>query len=133
MKPMSEFRSCAHNNKRCSQLPTPAFYDGDFFVLSDVRNTLSRVDPASGKPKWTIRTPGRAKYEASPTVGDGKIYIINFDSEVSVIDAADGRLLHTVALEPDSQIDDVVRSSVIPLDGKLLIRTNTRLWCIGKD
>ena len=26
-----------------SDVPTPAFYDGDFFVLSDVRKCLSRV------------------------------------------------------------------------------------------
>lgn len=116
-----------------TDVPTPAFYDGDFFVLSDVRNTLSRIDPATGKPKWALRTPGRSKYEASPTIADGKVFIVNFDGEVTVVDAADGSILNTVAMEPDLEVDAVVRSSVVPLDGQLLIRTNTRLWCIAQD
>ncbi len=50
-----------------TDVPTPLFYLGDFFVLSDLKKTLSRVDAATGKVKWTIETPGSAKYEASPT------------------------------------------------------------------
>ena len=32
-----------------SEVPTPACYDGDFFVLSDSRNCLSRVASRTGK------------------------------------------------------------------------------------
>jgi outer membrane protein assembly factor BamB len=59
-----------------SDVPTPAFYDGDFFVLSDLQGKLSRVEPKTGKVKWTINTPGDSKYEASPLAADGKIYLI---------------------------------------------------------
>ena len=31
-----------------SDVPTPLFYDGNFFVLSDVRKSLTRVEPATG-------------------------------------------------------------------------------------
>ena len=75
-----------------SDVPSPAFYDGDFFVLSDVRKALSRVEPMTGKVKWTVQTPSRAKYEASPLAGDGKIYLMNFDGDVNVMDAAFRRL-----------------------------------------
>ncbi len=61
-----------------ADVPTPAFYDGDFFVLSDPRKMLLRVDPQTGAVKWSVRTPGTDKYEASPLVADGKIYLINF-------------------------------------------------------
>lgn len=114
-----------------SDVPTPAFYDGDFFVLSDVRRALSRVEPSTGKVKWTIATPGRSKYEASPLAADGKIYVINFDAEVSVIDAADGKILNTIPMaDPDSEA--VARASIIAADGQLLIRTAEKLYCVGK-
>ena len=74
------------NRQISSDVPTPAFYDGDFFLLSDVRKSLSRVEPATGKVKWTVSTPGRVKYEASPLAADGKIYLINFDGQVAVLE-----------------------------------------------
>lgn len=114
-----------------SDVPTPAFYDGDFFVLSDVRRSLSRVEPATGKVKWTIATPGRSKYEASPLAADGKIYLVNFEGQVDVIDAADGRLLNTVSMD-QSEENEVVRASVVAAGGRLFIRTTRRLYCVGQ-
>ncbi|MCG8586610.1 MAG: PQQ-binding-like beta-propeller repeat protein, partial [Pirellulales bacterium] len=114
-----------------SDVPTPAYYDGDFFVLSDVRKSLSRVEPKTGKVKWTITTPGRKKYEASPLAGDGKIYIVNFDGEVAIINAEDGKLLRVIPMEGDV-IDGFVRSSIAAAHGQLFIRTTDKLYCIGK-
>src|SRR5207244_2839910 len=42
-----------------TDVPTPIFYQGDFFVLSDVRKTLTRVEPATGNVKWSLEMPGR--------------------------------------------------------------------------
>ena len=114
-----------------SDVPTPAYYDGDFFVLSDVRKALSRVEPRSGKVKWHIDTPGRAKYEASPTAADGKIYIVDFDGEVAVIDAADGKVLNTISMDEPAR-GEVVRASITAAGGQLFIRTTRRLYCVGK-
>ena len=98
-----------------SDVPTPAYYDGDFFVLSDVRKSLSRVEPKTGKVKWTIQTPGRSKYEASPLAGDGKIYLINFDGDIVVVDAAGGEVLNQIAMG-DAE-DAPVRSTVVAAQG----------------
>jgi len=114
-----------------SDVPTPAFYDGDFFVLSDVRRALSRVEPATGRVKWTVATPGRTKYEASPLAADGKVYIVNFSGEVSVIDAANGKLLRTISMDAPKN-GEVVRSSIVATYGQLFIRTTRKLYCIGK-
>lgn len=114
-----------------SDVPTPAFYDGDFFILSDLRKSLSRVEPSSGKVKWTIATPGQAKYEASPLAADGKIYLVNFSGQVDVIDAATGKVINSIAMD-DPARDEVVRSSVVAAHGRLFIRTTRRLYCVGK-
>jgi outer membrane protein assembly factor BamB len=80
-----------------ADVPTPLFYDGDFFVLNDERKNISRVDPATGNVKWTVELPGR-KFEASPTGADGKLYLMNFGADVVVIDAAKGGILGTIAM-----------------------------------
>ncbi len=114
-----------------SDVPTPAFYDGDFFVLSDVRKCLSRVEPRTGKVKWTVPTPGRAKYEASPLAADGKIYLIDFNGQVAVIDAMGGKVLRLIPMDEPTG-GEVVRSSIIAADDRLFIRTTRKLYCIGK-
>jgi outer membrane protein assembly factor BamB len=114
-----------------SDVPTPAFYDGDFFVLSDLRKSLSRVDPHSGKPKWVVSTPGGAKYEASPLAADGKIYLINFNGQVAIINAADGKLQRVIPMD-ETKDRGQIRSSISAAHGQLFIRTTRKLFCVGK-
>jgi outer membrane protein assembly factor BamB len=111
-------------------VPTPLFYQGDFFVLSDLRKTLARVEPATGNVKWSIKAPGRAKYEASPTGADGRVYLINAAGEVSVVDAENGAVLRTIPMGEDEE--DMVRSTVAVAQGQLFIRTSQRLYCVGR-
>lgn len=113
-----------------SEVPSPAYYDGDFFVLSDSRKSLSRLDPRTGRVKWSVRAPGSAKYEASPLAADGKIYLINFDGEVAIVNAADGEVLRVIPMDEPGQ-GEMVRSSIIAAHGQLFIRTTRRLYCVG--
>ena len=118
-------------NAISSDVPTPAFYDDDFFILNKDRRILSRVVPKTGEVKWSTSLPGREKYEASPLAGDGKIYVMNFDGEVSVVDAESGDVTVTIPMEPALDNEDKVRSSIVAAHGQLFIRTNTRLYCVG--
>src|ERR1051325_110341 len=112
-----------------TDVPTPLFYQGDFFVLSDVAKSLTRLSP-DGKVKWTVATPGLKKYESSPTGADGKIYLMNFAGDVVVVDASNGQvLLNTPMGEPG---DDATRSVIAVAHGQLFIRTNSKLCCVGK-
>jgi outer membrane protein assembly factor BamB len=114
-----------------SDVPTPAYYDGDFFVLNDLRKTLSRVEAGSGKVKWRIDTPGLSKYEASPLLGDGKVYLINFHGEVTVVDAASGEISKTIPMEKKQEYP--IRSTIAAANGRLFIRLNRRLVCVGPE
>jgi len=109
--------------------PTPVALDGDFFVQGDLKRDLSRVDPATGRIKWTVATPGGAKYETPPTAGDGKIYLMNQAGTVTVVNAADGAILHTVSMGDPG--DQLTRSCIAISGGELFIRTNHKLYCIG--
>ncbi|NLY01714.1 MAG: PQQ-binding-like beta-propeller repeat protein [Rhodopirellula sp.] len=117
--------------KISADVPTPAFYDGDFFVLNDIQRALSRVDASTGNVEWQISTPGRGKYEASPLAADGKIYLVDFFGQVAVIDAAEGKLIEAISMD-DPVDDEVVRSSVVASGGQLFIRATRRLYCVGK-
>ena len=113
-----------------TDVPSPLFYDGDFFILSDVRKALSRVEPATGKVKWTLETPGQSKYESSPTGAGGRIYTMNFRGDVIVVDAAKGELLETIPMGESG--DDLIRSTISVAENQLFIRTNNKLFCIGR-
>ena len=113
-----------------SDVPTPAFYRGDFVFLSDVRKTLSRIEPKSGKVKWSLELPGRAKFEASPTVVDGKVFMINFAGDVAVADVETGALLRVIPMGDER--DDTIRSVIAVSHSQLFIRTNNRLFCVGR-
>jgi outer membrane protein assembly factor BamB len=115
--------------KVTTEVPTPAVYDGDFFILSDTRRSLSRVAAKTGEVKWT--TPVKGSHEASPLAADGKIYTINFDGLVTILRASDGSLIRTIPM--DEKVEgDPVRASIIASHGQLFIRTTSKLYCVGR-
>ena len=113
-----------------ADVPTPAFYDGDFFVLNDLRRMLCRVEPRTGEVKWRVRTPGSDKYEASPLAADGKIYLMNFVGDVVIVSAKSGEILNNISM--DDPGDENVRSTISAAQGQLFVRTNRKLYCVGK-
>lgn len=112
-----------------SDVPTPLFYRNRFYVASDLKKVLSAVDPRDGKVLWAVPTPSRGAVWASPTAGDGKIYAMSLQGEVSVFDAERGELLATNPMAPE---ENEIRSGVAIAGGALFIRTNSRLYCVGK-
>ena len=120
-----------HTRQLSSDVPTPAYYDGDFFILSDVRKALSRVEPQSGIVKWSIELPGRSKFEASPLAADGKIYLMNFAGDVIVVNAVNSEIISNVPM--GNPYDDQTRSSIIAAHGQLFVRTNSELFCIAAN
>jgi outer membrane protein assembly factor BamB len=118
------------NPEISSDVPTPAFCTGDFFILSDVRYRLSRVEPNTGTVKWSVGIPRGHKFEASPLVADGKVYIINFAGTVVVFDAETGEQISQISMDEPSE--DPVRSSIIAAHGQLFVKTTDALYCIGQ-
>lgn len=114
-----------------SDVSTPAFYQGKFFVLNSDRKTIARVDPATGKADWIGNLESRPKFESSPTAADGKLYFQNHAGEVFVVSAGDEfRVLHRVAMGDPGERD--TRASIAVSAGNLFIRTAGRLYCVGK-
>lgn len=113
-----------------SDVPTPLYYNKNFYILSDVKRSLSSVTPKDGKINWLISLPGKYKWRASPTACDGKIYLMNHHADVLVVDAKSGKILNQAGFgEKD---DDDTRSSIAISNGQLFIRTNSNLFCVGQ-
>ena len=113
-----------------SDVPTPLYYQDRFYVLSDVRKALSKINPKNGKVEWTVDMPGKHLWRASPTGADGKVWCINHGGTVCVFSADDGELLNTIELGEDG--DNQIRSSIAVAHDCLFIRTNSKLFCIGR-
>lgn len=115
-----------------SDVPTPLFHDGKFYVLNGKKKLLLCVNPGDGKVIWQGELGGFPVYEASPTAADGKIYLMNHKGDVTVVKAGGNSFekLHSVNMADKD--DSNLRASVAISQGNLFIRTGTKLYCVGK-
>ena len=120
-----------------SDVPTPAFYKGKFYVLDGGKKLLSCLEPKTGKVLWTGELGGKAKFESSPTVADDKVYCINFWGEVYVAKANCDQfeLLSMNEMGNGSKPNgnaESVRASISVSDSSLFVRTQDKLYRIAK-
>lgn len=113
-----------------SDVPTPLFYQGRFYILNGGKKKLLCVEP-SGKVVWSGDLKGRGIFQATPTAADGKIFVMNFPGEVFVVQAggSEFKLLHAAEM---AEGENNLRSSIPISQGRLFIRTTKTLYCIGK-
>jgi outer membrane protein assembly factor BamB len=117
------------DEKKTPDVCTPAFYDGKLFALDGDSATLTCLEPKTGKIEWQGQLPDRTVIRSSPTVADGKVYIINEKGTVFVCGAGDGlKVLSTIPMGGA----EGTRSSIAISDGQLFIRTTENLFCVGK-
>jgi outer membrane protein assembly factor BamB len=116
-----------------SDVPTPLFYDGKFYILNGTKKKLFCINPADGSVIWSGDLGGRSPFQSSPTAADGKIYMMNFDADVFVVQAggSEFKLLHSANFK-DPGDDTRHRSSVAISQGNLYVRTGTKLFSLGK-
>ena len=112
--------------KSIPEVASPVLYRG---VLYLVRNggIVTTLDPASG----SVLKQGRLReaidgFYASPVAGDGKVYMASDAGRIVVL-KADGAW---TVLSTNDLGEDVYATPAIA-DGKLFIRTASRLYCFG--
>jgi outer membrane protein assembly factor BamB len=114
-----------------SDVSTPLFYKGRFYILNSDRKSLSCVEPKTGKVIWDHRIEGSAKIEASPTAGADKIYFQDHRGKVMIMAAADSpKEIASLAMGEGEQKD--VRASIALSNGCLFIRNASHLICVGQ-
>jgi len=113
-----------------SDVCVPLYYKNQLYVLDGDAKKLFCVELKTGKVKWQGNLGGGAVFRASPTGADGKIYCMNERGEVWVVSADEPfKILYKGDL---GGAEWPTRSSIVAIDGAVLVRTSDTLYCFGK-
>jgi outer membrane protein assembly factor BamB len=84
---------------------------------------VTTLDPKTGKTLKNDRIPARGSYYSSPVGGDGKVYLLSQEGELTVISAeADWQVLHSTDFH-----EEVFATPAI-VDGRIYLRTARHLY-----
>ena len=114
-----------YEKKSIPRTSSPVYYQGRLYLVND-GGLLACRDAQTGRQLNAVRGPAKGKYFGSAVLGDGKIYCANDRGEVTVIAA-------TPELEVLSfaQFEEPIYPSPAISDGRLYLRTESRLFCFG--
>ncbi len=117
--------------KKGSNVPSPVVHEGYLYWAHDSRGTVYCVDAKTGKDAYEERLePRPGRIYASPLAADGKLYYVSRDAGVFVVAAKpEFELLAHNKIESDTS---VFNGSLAVADGRLLLRSDRALYCIGK-
>jgi outer membrane protein assembly factor BamB len=121
------------NPATSADVPTPVVADGRVFVCRDVdraRGTIDCLDVTTGKSIWSGQLEEhRTTYRSSPVLADGRLYVTRQDGTVFVLDAAGPEFK---VLSKNVIAEEHTVATPVFIDGKILLRSNTRMHLIGK-
>lgn len=103
---------------------TPIAVDGLFFFYHDKGN-IACIDSLTGDIKWSEKPAGR--FYSSPVYADGKLYCMDMDGKLIVL-AAGGKF----EMLGESDLGESSYSSVAMSNGRVFLRTFTKLICVEK-
>ena len=128
---VTESRMEWHAERRGGRdLPSPAVV-GDFVLVVCMPGIASCYDAHSGEVYYHERLPVEGEFAASPLVANGLVYFTNvYGGETVVIKP--GKTLEVVAQNSvGADRDEIFRSTLAPVDGRLYLRSQSALHCIG--
>ena len=117
-------------NRLTPYVSSPLLYDNTLYFLRHNQNVLSRLDPATGKPRGEpLRLDGINDFIfSSPVAADGRIYITGRDGNTIVL--RHDRENAALAL---NHLDDSFSASAAMADRELYLRGEHFLYCIAEQ
>ncbi|MBI5397062.1 MAG: PQQ-like beta-propeller repeat protein [Verrucomicrobia bacterium] len=101
---------------------------GDYLFAIDMKGNAVTYDSRSGAVLWSEKIPGA--FSASPVESGGLIYINNEAGETLVI--RPGPKLDLLARNSlGERAGELFRASIAPINGRLYLRSNRALYCVG--
>jgi outer membrane protein assembly factor BamB len=111
-----------------ADVPTPAARDGRLYLCTD-RGVVVCMDIQTGDVIWEGQVErSSAEYSASPIIADGKLYVTREDGLTSVLDLSSDEF----KLLSVNNLNEFVVATPAFVDGRILIRTDKHLYCIGQ-
>lgn len=120
--------------KTARDLPSPIVLGDQSLVMDMMRATLTSYDIETGRELWRNRVAeaGRVgRMCASPVAWNDTAYFVSESGTTFGISA--GATMKLVSEnQVNSQPREIFRTSIIPNDGRLYLRSHTALYCIEK-
>jgi outer membrane protein assembly factor BamB len=117
-------------DKLGADVPTPAAVDGKVYLCTD-RGQLSCLDVQTGNVLGSGETETHRKaFSSSPVIAGGKIYMTREDGKTFVLEQGNGFKLLAAN---DLGEGELVVATPVFFDGRILIRTLERLYCIANQ
>jgi outer membrane protein assembly factor BamB len=114
-------------NKGTAYVPSPILY-GDYLYLMTDSGILTCLEARTGEVKYEgSRVPVPATFTSSPVAFDDKVLLTSEDGDTFVIKA--GPAFEVIRT---NSIGEPVYASIAIASGKLFIRGEKHLYCIGK-
>jgi outer membrane protein assembly factor BamB len=126
---VTDSRMVWHTSRRGGRdLPSPVLAN-DVMVVIGMAGVATGYDGQTGEELWKERLGGN--FSGSPVVANSLVYALSESGELLVL--RPGAKLDLVARGNVRHDDEeVFRSSIGISDGQLLVRSDRRLYCIGK-
>ena len=105
-----------------------AVTDGRYFYMVDDRGRATCLDARTGAVLWGPKRTAQGSVSASPVLADGKLYVVNENAVTTVLQAGpEYKVLATNELD-----GALTLSSPAIAGGRLFLRTESHLYCIGQ-
>ena len=112
-----------------SNVCSPVYDDGYLYWCHESRGIAYCVNAADGRVAFEQRmSPRPGRIYASPVAADGKIYIVSRTQGIYVLAA---KPKYTLLAHNEPLDDSVFNGSIAVSDGKLLVRSDKYVYCIG--
>ena len=111
-------------------LPSPVVV-GDFLVVVSMSGLATCYDAASGKVHWQQHLGEKGEYAAAPLVVNGHVLIQSVYGGKTVVLKPGKRFEVLRVNDLGAEVDEVFRSCLSPIKGKIFARSLSMLYCVG--
>jgi outer membrane protein assembly factor BamB len=112
-----------------SYTPSPVLHDNKLYVLTD-NGMISCYNAKTGEPYYhQVRLPKSYSFKSSLVGANGKLYLSSENEDVIVL--AMGEKYEVLAT--NTLTDQMFVATPAIADGKIYLRSQTRLYCIGEN
>lgn len=102
---------------------------GNYLLAADMDGVTTCYHSGTGKIQWKERL--RGAFTASPIAAGGLVYFMSEAGETSVIEP--GPTFKLVAENSLGASGEMFRACLTPCNGQIFARSQTQLYCIGKE
>ncbi|MBP3961016.1 PQQ-binding-like beta-propeller repeat protein [Gemmata sp. G18] len=116
-------------SKKGANVPSPVLHDGHLYWMNEVSGTVFCAKAATGEVVYEERVPRPGDIYASSLLADGRLHYLSRDGRTFVVAAKpEYELIATNDLRDGS----LFHATPVAADGRLFIRSDKYLYCLGK-